>query len=103
MISEYLKIFGDNFYLETQKAGFLHEDILFQKTLYIADKLSIPVVVTHPIQFLEKAEFSSHQARVAISEGETLTSLKTSTNYTSEQYFLSQDEMVMRLKIFQGH
>ncbi len=99
---EYLKIFGDNFYLETQKAGFLHEDIFFKKTLYIADKLSIPIVATHPIQFLEKAEFSAHQARVAISEGETLTSLKTSTNYTSEQYFLSQDEMVMRFKEFPG-
>ncbi|MEL0255760.1 MAG: PHP domain-containing protein, partial [Burkholderiaceae bacterium] len=99
---EYLKIFGDNFYLETQKAGFLHEDIFFQKTFYIADKLSIPIVATHPIQFLEKAGFSAHQARVAISEGETLTSLKTSTNYSSEQYFLSQDEMVMRFKDFPG-
>ena len=75
---------------------------MFQKTLYIADKLSIPIVATHPIQFLEKAEYSSHQARVAISEGETLTSLKTSTSYTSEQYFLSQDEMVMRFKDFPG-
>ena len=99
---EYLKIFGDNFYLETQKAGFLHEDIFFKKTLYIADKLSIPIVATHPIQFLEKAEFLSHQARVAISDGETLTSLKTSTNYTSEQYFLSQDEMESRFKDFPG-
>ena len=71
---------------------------MFKKTLYIAEKLSIPIVATHPIQFLEKVEFSSPQARVAISE-RLLTSLKTSTNYTSEHYFLSQDEMVMNLKI----
>ena len=39
---------------------------------------------------------------MAISEGETLTSLKTSTNYSSEQYFLNQDEMVTRFKDFPG-
>tara|TARA_B100000963_G_scaffold361458_1_gene396990 strand:+ start:216 stop:3734 length:3519 start_codon:yes stop_codon:yes gene_type:complete len=94
--ARYLKIFKDNFYLEIHRAKLLNEDILFDTTLYIANKHGIPVVATHPIQFLEKTEFLAHQARVAIADGETLTSLKSSSNYTSEQFFLSQDEMVQK-------
>jgi DNA polymerase-3 subunit alpha len=38
----------------------------------LAARLNLPVVATHPVQFLEPDDFEAHEARVCIAEGETL-------------------------------
>jgi hypothetical protein len=35
-------------------------------------ELGLPVVATHPVQFLEPDDFEAHEARVCVAEGETL-------------------------------
>ena len=38
----------------------------------LAARLKLPVVATHPVQFLREDEFEAHEARVCIAEGEIL-------------------------------
>ena len=40
---------------------------------YIAQHdLGLPLVATHPIQFMARDDFLAHEARVCVAEGETL-------------------------------
>ena len=55
--------------------------------------MKLPVVATHPIQFLEKGDFRPHEARVCIAEGYTLADPRRPRRYTEQQYFKSQAEM----------
>ncbi len=87
------EIFSENFYIEIQRFGHKYEDKLISHSLQIASKLDIPVVATHPIQFLKKTEFYSHEARICIASGERLANSKREKKYSEEQYFKTQDEM----------
>jgi DNA polymerase-3 subunit alpha len=93
VLARYLTIFGDRFYVEIQRAGFPGEEGYLRQALAIALKHDVPVVATHPIQFIEPDDFRSHEARVCIAEGETLASAKRSRRFTEQQYFCSQQEM----------
>jgi DNA polymerase III subunit alpha len=55
--------------------------------------LKLPVVATHPVQFLEEADFEAHEARVCVAEGETLANPRRVKRFTREQCFVSQQRM----------
>jgi DNA polymerase-3 subunit alpha len=65
-------MFPDRFYLELQRAGLPGNEAHVRAAVALAAQLQLPVVATHPIQFLEPDDFESHEARVCIAEGETL-------------------------------
>jgi DNA polymerase-3 subunit alpha len=53
----------------------------------------LPVVATHPVQFLASDDFEAHEARVCIAEGETLANPKRVKRFTPEQHFKTQAQM----------
>src|SRR5699024_200440 len=53
----------------------------------------VPVVATHPAQFLEPDEFRAHEARVCIAEGNVLGDPNRSRRFTERNYLLSSEEM----------
>ena len=57
--------FGDRFYLELQRyaEGKLLEDQerYIQQALHLATQNQIPVVATHPIQFMQEGDFRAHE------------------------------------------
>ncbi|WP_443586353.1 hypothetical protein, partial [Salmonella enterica] len=59
----------------------------------LAARLGLPVVATHPVQFLGGDDFEAHEARVCIAEGETLTNPRRVKRFTREQYFKSAEQM----------
>src|SRR5690606_27035821 len=65
-------IFPGHFYLEVQRAGQPNMDRHVRQASVLAAKLDLPLVATHPIQFLSADEFIAHEARTCISEGEIL-------------------------------
>ncbi|MBM3394809.1 MAG: DNA polymerase III subunit alpha, partial [Betaproteobacteria bacterium] len=81
------------FYLERQRTGTADEEALVQRTVRLAGALQLPVVATHPIQFMRREEFRAHEARVCISEGYILADQRRPKLFTEEQYFKSQDDM----------
>ncbi len=86
-------LFPDAFYLEVQRYGQPQQEALVQATADLAGELGIPLVATHPIQFLKRDDFRAHEARVCIAEGYVLGDTRRPRPYTEEQYFKSQAEM----------
>ncbi|MCP5247098.1 MAG: DNA polymerase III subunit alpha [Candidatus Accumulibacter sp.] len=87
-------LFPDAFYLEVQRCGQPQQEHLVAATADLAAALDLPLVATHPIQFLERDDFKAHEARVCIAEGYMLGDARRPRLYTEEQYFKSTDEMV---------
>ncbi|MDT8998085.1 DNA polymerase III subunit alpha [Paucibacter sp. APW11] len=86
-------IYPGRFYLELQRAGLPGQEALVRATVPLAAELGLPVVATHPVQFLEEADFDAHEARVCIADGETLANPKRVKRFLPGQYFKPQAEM----------
>ena len=90
---EWARLFPDRYYLEVQRAGQLDDDALVAATVRLAGDTGLPVVATHPVQFLRREDFRAHEARVCIAEGFVLADPRRPRRFTPEQYFKSQAEM----------
>ena len=88
------KDFPATFYLELHRVNRERDDVCVNATLQLAAKLNLPVVATHPIQFLAKDDFKAHEARVCIARGEVLGDKRRTRDFSAEQYFKSTDEMI---------
>ena len=86
-------IFPNRFYLELQRAGRVDEERYISHAVALASRLKLPVVATHPIQFLEPLDFEAHEARVCIAQGEILGNSKRARLFTREQYYKSPEQM----------
>ncbi|MEO8741443.1 MAG: DNA polymerase III subunit alpha, partial [Casimicrobiaceae bacterium] len=87
------KVFPDRYYLEVQRAGHTDDRALTGATVRLANELALPVVATHPVQFVTREEFRAHEARVCIAEGHVLSDPRRPRAYTPDQYFMTQAEM----------
>ncbi len=86
--------FPNAYYLEVQRAGFPGEEALVESSLALAADLDLPVVATHPVQFLRRVDFRGHEARFCIAEGFVLGDPRRPRPFTEEQYLKSNAEMV---------
>jgi len=86
-------IFPHNFYLEVQRNGNAQQENLLREMTQLAAKVKLPVVATHPVQFLRPEEFVAHEARTCIAEGEILANTRRVKRFTDQQYFKTQAEM----------
>jgi len=92
----WMKVFPDNYFIELQRAGREGDEAYVQAAMRLAAECGVPVVATHPVQFLEREDFRAHEARVCIAEGEILANPRRQRLYTEEQYLLSSEEMAER-------
>ncbi|ADL54444.1 DNA polymerase III subunit alpha [Gallionella capsiferriformans] len=86
-------LFEDRYYIEVQRAGFADEAAYVDAATALAAGLDLPVVATHPVQFLTSADFKAHEARVCIAEGYVLNDKRREKAFTAQQYFKTQAEM----------
>ena len=93
LAAEWATIFPGCFYIELQRTGIAQADIYMSQALALASSLDLPVVATHPIQFLNREDFKAHEARVCIAEGHMLGDQRRPHLFTEEQYFKTQAEM----------
>jgi DNA polymerase-3 subunit alpha len=89
-------LFPNAFYIEVQRGGHPQDEQHLQLACHLASDLDLPVVATHPVQFMQKSDFTAHEARVCIAEGELLGNPRRQKKFNEEQYFLSQAEMEKR-------
>ena len=92
----YEKLFPKSFYIEVQRGGHQQDEKQLQLACHLAAELNLPVVATHPVQFMKKSDFIAHEARVCIAEGELLGNPRRTKRFNDEQYFLTQAEMEKR-------
>ncbi|MDP2985469.1 DNA polymerase III subunit alpha, partial [Hydrogenophaga sp.] len=86
-------MFTHRFYIELQRAGRADDERHVTQAVQLAARLHLPVVATHPVQFLEPDGYEAHEARVCISEGEILGNNRRVRRFTREQYFKSAEQM----------
>ena len=89
----YHEFFPDHFYLTLTRTGRPDEERYIQAALELAEREQLPVVATNDVCFLQAEDFEAHEIRVAIHDGFTLDDPKRPKNYTSQQYFRSEQEM----------
>jgi len=90
---KWARIFPDHFYIEVQRAGQPNMDLHVRQASQLAAKLQLPLVATHPLQFLTREEFVAHEARTCIAEGEILANARRVRRFNDQQYFKTQAEM----------
>ncbi len=88
-------LFPHRFYIELQRAGRPEDERHVVAAVQMAARLKLPVVATHPVQFLGYEDYEAHEARVCISEGEILGNNRRVRKFTREQYFKSQSQMLV--------
>ena len=86
-------VFPHRFYLELQRAGRPDDEPQVAAAVQLAQRMQLPVVATHPIQFLAPEDFEAHEARVCIAEGEMLANPRRVRRFTRDQYFKTSAEM----------
>ncbi|HTD90090.1 MAG TPA: DNA polymerase III subunit alpha, partial [Burkholderiales bacterium] len=95
-------LFPGRFYMEVQRPGpgamtagaaVVPVETCVQRSLKLAAVVKLPVVATHPVQFLRADDFRAHEARVCISEGHMLSDQRRPKLFTDQQYFRTQNEI----------
>jgi DNA polymerase-3 subunit alpha len=86
-------LFPGRFYIELQRAGLPTHEAHVRAAVPLAAALGLPVVATHPVQFLAPDDFDAHEARVCVAEGETLANPRRVRRFGREQYFKTQADM----------
>lgn len=94
LAARWASIFPQHFYLEIQRAGQPNMESNIKQTVRIGRKLGLPVVATHPVQFLSQEDFTAHEARTCIAEGEMLANGSRVRRFNEQQSFKTQEEMV---------
>jgi DNA polymerase-3 subunit alpha len=85
--------FPKRFYLELQRAGLPHQEAHIAAAVKLANALRLPVVATHPIQFLTADDYEAHEARICVAEGEMLSNPRRVRRFGREQHFKTQAQM----------
>jgi len=87
------ELFPGRYYIELQRSSQPNGEALLSRAVALAGRLRLPVVATHPVQFLQPGDFKAHEARVCIAQGYLLGDQRRPKLFTPEQYFKSQQEM----------
>jgi len=93
LASDWAALFPNRFYIELQRAGHPQQELYISRALALAGDVGLPVVATHPVQFISTDDFKAHEARVCIAEGYVLADSRRPKHFTTEQYFKTQQEM----------
>ncbi|MDD5366483.1 MAG: DNA polymerase III subunit alpha [Gallionellaceae bacterium] len=93
MAAEWSRLFPERYYLEIQRNGRPESESHLTQAVALASELDLPVVATHPVQFLTPEDFKAHEARVCIAEGYMLADRRRPQSFNQGDYFKSQAEM----------
>ncbi len=87
------EMFPHRLYVELQRAGRPEDEAYIAGAVALAARLKLPVVATHPVQFVHPGDYEAHEARVCIAEGEILGNPRRVRRFTEDQYFKTAAEM----------
>lgn len=92
-LSGWLDVFGDRFYLELIRTGRSGEAEYVESAIGLASSMSVPVIASNDVRFLEQQDFEAHEARVSIHDGRALSDPDRPRLYSEDQYLKSSAQM----------
>jgi DNA polymerase III subunit alpha len=93
LLDDWLRLFGDRYYLEIQRSGRPGEEEYIRGVLGLLADRPVPVVATNDVRFLTPDEFEAHEARVCIQDGMLLDDPGRPRRYSDQQYLKTPAEM----------
>lgn len=90
---EYKEYFPDSFFLEVQDHGLMEEKELFEPIIQLGKRLSIPLVATNHVNYVNKEDVTIYEVLRAIGEGVTLTNQPQEFLRHGEYYLKNHQEM----------
>lgn len=94
---KYAAWFPNAFYLELQRLPERPQwEVSVAGSVEIAGELDLPLVATHPVQFLNGEDFQAHEARVCIAGGWVLADKKRPHDFSPSQFFVAPEMMAER-------
>ena len=88
-------LFPGSYYIELQRAGFDGDEAYTQAAMRLAAEAGLPVVATHPVQFLDEHEFQAHGPASASPKARSWP-IRAACTLHQDQYLLSSEEMHRR-------
>ncbi len=92
LCKKFYNFFKDNFYIEIQRHNDDGEKLFEKFILNVSEKLSIPIIATHEVFYLDKNMHEAHDAYLCIGE-KTYVNVKDRRKYTDTHYLKTSDEM----------
>ena len=92
ILNKFKNILKDNFYLEIQRHNDDGEKLFEKFLLNTSDKLSIPIIATHEVFYLDKDMHEAHDAYLCVGE-KTYVNVKERRKYTNSHYLKNSKEM----------
>ncbi len=90
---QWARDFPDSFYIEVQRIDPVRSAAFVHASVALAERVQLPVVATHPIQFVRREQYRAHEARVCIAQGYVLGDSRRPRDFSPAQYFKTQAEM----------
>ena len=94
ILSTIKELFPNRFYIELHRTSKTRQEEYIALALQFAHDNRLPVVATNEVHFLNRDDFDSHEVRVCIHEGYTITDKRRVSEFTEEQYLKSPEEMI---------
>ena len=91
--AELKEIFGENFYIEIQDHGLPEQRRILPLLVKLARELSLPLVATNDVHYIEKTDAETQQVLMCIQTGKTVDDAEKMSLGTEEFYLKSGDEM----------
>ena len=88
------KIFTNRFYIEIDRTERQNESYYHDISLSLASELNIPVVATNDVLFLSETDYEANEVKVAINQKTKLDERANQIEYSPNQYFKSEKEMI---------
>ncbi len=92
-LADWKRLFKDRLYIEITRTGREGEQDFNTVAITLAAEYDLPLLASNDVRFLEREDFSAHEARVCISSGRVLDDPKRPRDYSAEQYLKSPEEM----------
>ena len=94
LAAEFSQWFPDSFYLEVQRTSRPGDEICLHASVALASRLSLPLVATNDVRFLDQDDFDAHEARVCIHDGAAIDDPRRPRRYSDQQYLKTAEEML---------
>lgn len=91
---EFREIYGDDFYFEIQATGLEEQELANIKLKELGKKLSIPLVATNDVHYIQKEDARAQEVLMCIQTGKTLEDATRLKFSSSELYFRSPQQML---------
>ncbi|MGH1538839.1 MAG: DNA polymerase III subunit alpha [Arenicella sp.] len=94
IVTEYKSLFAGRFYIELHRTNKPYQAEYIDAAMQCAQHYQLPVVATNEVHFINESDFDSHEARICIHQGRTITDPRRTKEFTPEQYLKSPEQMI---------